>query len=80
MSGYPTTHPSSWSSKLSGHGPLYTKKDVRTKLAFIQDKWDKIKAMIAEGKSLDEIKAIIGGPAERSPSTTENIYVELTQK
>ena len=65
---------------VSGHGPLYTKRDVRTKLAFIQDKWDKIKVMVAQGKSLDEVKAAIGGPPERTPSTTENIYAELTAK
>jgi len=68
---------------VSGHGPLYTKRDVRTKLAFIQDKWDKIKVMVAQGKSLDEVKAAIDGPRgniERTPSTTENIYVELTAK
>lgn len=63
---------------VSGHGPLFTKNDVRTKLAFVQDKWDKIKAMVAEGKSLDEIKTAIGGPPERNPSTTENIYTELS--
>ena len=68
---------------VSGHGPLYTKRDVRTKLAFIQDKWDKIKVMVAQGKSLDEVKAAIDGPQgnlERTPSTTENIYAELTAK
>src|SRR5208282_5417533 len=52
---------------VSGHGPVYTKSDVTTKLAFIQDKWDKIKVMVAQGKSLDEIKAAIGGPPERTP-------------
>ena len=68
---------------VSGHGPLFTKRDVRTKLAFIQDKWDKIKVMVAQGKSLDEVKAAIDGPQgnlERTPSTTENIYAELTTK
>jgi cyclase len=68
---------------VSGHGPIYTKQDVRTKLAFIQDKWDKIKVMVAQGKSLDEVKAAVDGPQgnlERTPSTTENIYSELTAK
>ena len=75
---------------VSGHGPLYTKRDVRTKLAFIQDKWDKIKVMVAQGKSLDEIKTALGDstePPKRNaqgnlppPTTTEIIYTELTTK
>src|SRR2546428_3882707 len=43
---------------VSGHGDLFTKNDVRTKLAFIQDKWDRMKAMVAQGKSLDEIEEV----------------------
>jgi hypothetical protein len=65
---------------LSGHGPIFTKREVRTQLAFIQDKWDKIKVMVAQGKSIDEVNAAIGGPKERTPSTTENIYAELKAK
>jgi glyoxylase-like metal-dependent hydrolase (beta-lactamase superfamily II) len=65
---------------VSGHGGLFTKNDLRTKLAFVQDKWDKVKAMIAQGKSLDEIKAALAGSVERNPNTTEIIYTELTTK
>ena len=56
----------------------------------MQDKWDKMKAMVAQGKSLDEIKAALGEstpPPQRTaehippPSvTTEVIYNEMTKK
>src|SRR5437879_2648930 len=75
---------------VSGHGDLFTKNDVRTKLEFIQDKWDRMKAMVAQGKSLDEIKTALGestAPPQRNaqgnlppPTTTEIIYSEMTSK
>jgi glyoxylase-like metal-dependent hydrolase (beta-lactamase superfamily II) len=75
---------------VSGHGDLFTKNDVRTKLGFIQDKWDRMKAMVAQGKSLDEIKTALGestAPPQRNaqgnlppPTTTEIIYSEMTSK
>jgi glyoxylase-like metal-dependent hydrolase (beta-lactamase superfamily II) len=75
---------------VSGHGDLFTRNDVRTKLAFMQDKWDKMKAMVARGESLDEIKTALGEStpppqrtAERIPPpsvTTEVIYNEMTKK
>jgi cyclase len=45
---------------VTGHGDLMTKDDVRKKLAFIQGQWDKVKAMVADGKSLDEVKTAMG--------------------
>jgi len=75
---------------VSGHGDLFTKNDVRTKLEFIQDKWDRMKAMVAQGKSLDEIKTALGestAPPQRNaqgnlppPTTTEIIYSEMMSK
>jgi hypothetical protein len=76
---------------VSGHGDLFTKNDVRTKLAFIEDKWDKMKPMVAQGKSLDEIKTALGEstepPKQNAPGTlpppmvtTEVIYNEMTSK
>jgi cyclase len=75
---------------VSGHGDLFTKSDVRTKLEFIQDKWDKTKAMVARGESLDEIKLAFGEstePPKRNvqgnlppPTMTEIIYAEMTAK
>jgi cyclase len=73
-----------------GHGNLFTKNDVRTKLLIIQDKWEKVKAMVAQGKSLDDVKTALGesaAPPQRNaqgnlppPTTTEIMYSELTQK
>jgi glyoxylase-like metal-dependent hydrolase (beta-lactamase superfamily II) len=73
-----------------GHGDVFTKADVRTKLLIIEDKWNQTKTMIAQGKSLDEIKGAFGEPTEPPqrnaqgnlppPTTTEIMYAELTQK
>jgi glyoxylase-like metal-dependent hydrolase (beta-lactamase superfamily II) len=75
---------------VSGHGDLFTKNDVRTKLTLMQDKWDKMKAMVAQGKSLDEIKTALGestAPPQRNAQgitpasiTTEVIFNEMTKK
>jgi cyclase len=75
---------------VTGHGDLMTKDDVRKKLAFIQDKWDKVKAMVAEGKSLDEVKTSFGestAPPAPNPNgnppamtLTEVMYREVTKK
>ena len=73
-----------------GHGDLFTKNNLRTKLLIIQDKWEKVKAMVAQGKSLDDVKTALGEsapPPQRNaqgnlppPTTTEIMYSELTQK
>src|SRR6476646_8009937 len=65
---------------VSDHGAVLTKEDFRTKLAFIQDKWNKVKAMVADGKSLEQIEAAIPAPGDRKPTTVENIYRELQSK
>ena len=75
---------------VTGHGDLMTKDDVSKKLAFIQDRWDKIKAMVAQGKSLDDVKTAMGeSTAPPTPnaqgtmppaSFTEIIYNELAKK
>jgi cyclase len=76
---------------ISGHGDLFTKSDVRTKLAFIEDKWDRMKSFVAQGKSLDEIKTALGEatetPKRDAPGalppptvTTDVIYHEMLAK
>jgi cyclase len=76
---------------VSGHGDLFTRNDVRTKLTLMQDKWDKMKSMVAQGKSLDEVKTALGEPTGPLPRTapgtippptvtTEVIYNEMTKK
>ena len=75
---------------LTGHGDMMTKADVQKKLDLIQDKYDKIKAMVAQGKSLDEIKTSFGEPTAAPPpnpngappaaTLTEVIYKEVSKK
>ena len=75
---------------VTGHGDLMTKDDVKKKLALIQDKYDKVKAMAAQGKSLDDVKTAMGeSTAPPVPnaqgnlpaaSLTEIIYMEVSKK
>ena len=71
---------------LTGHGDMMTRADVQKKLALIQDKYNKIKTMIAQGKSLDEIKTSLGEPTTTPPNAngtpaaatlTEVMYKEV---
>jgi cyclase len=70
-----------------GHGGIVTRNEVETLLESIETKQAKIKAFIAEGKTLDEVKKILGvedvrpgSEAPRFPSLVEVIYRELTEK
>jgi len=76
---------------VSGHGDLFTRNDVKTKLMLMQDHWDKVKALVAQSKSLDEVKTALGEPTGPPPRTqpgaipptsvtTEVIYNEMTKK
>ncbi len=72
---------------LTGHGNSMTKADVQKKFDLIQDKYNKIKAMVAQGKSLDEVKQALGETETPQPtngprltSFTEVAYQELTKK
>src|SRR5450631_2126915 len=75
---------------LTGHGNMMTKADVQKKLDLIQDKYSKIKAMVAQGKSLDEIKTSFGESTAPTPpnpngapppaTLTEAIYREVSKK
>src|SRR5580704_2101497 len=75
---------------VTGHGDLMTKDDVKKKLALIQDKWDKINAMVAQGKSLDDIKTAMGestaAPVPNAQGNmpaatlTEIMYKEMAKK
>ncbi len=70
-----------------GHGNIQTKADIEKRLNDTEAKRAKIKEMVAQGKSLDEIKAAVGdpppAPAGRGPAFagfTEVVYKELTTK
>jgi cyclase len=75
---------------VTGHGDLMTKDDVKKKLVFIQDTWDKVKTLAVKGKSLDEVKTAMGeSTAPPTPnaqgnlpdaSLTEAMYNEITKK
>jgi cyclase len=73
---------------LTGHGDIMTKADVQKKLDFIQGKYNQVKTMVAQGKSLDDIKTSFGeSTAPPKPNAngvlpaatlTEVIYKEVS--
>jgi glyoxylase-like metal-dependent hydrolase (beta-lactamase superfamily II) len=74
-----------------GHGDVQTKAAIEKRLADTEAKREKIKDLVAQGKSLDEIKAAVGDPPPPRPgsggrggpnfaSFTEVVYQELTKK
>ena len=70
-----------------GHGDIVTKSDIETVMNNIQQKQDKVRALIKEGKSLDEVKEAFGIPVApakpggmRFPSLVEVMYHELSGK
>jgi cyclase len=74
-----------------GHGDVQMKADVEKRLSDTEAKRAKIKELVAQGKSLEEIKAAVGdpppaqsgGPGGRGPafaSFTDVVYKELTKK
>jgi cyclase len=72
---------------LSGHAEPLGRADIEALAASIEGKVDKVKALVAEGRSLDDVKAVFGiaeapteGGRPRWPSLVEVIYQELTTK
>jgi glyoxylase-like metal-dependent hydrolase (beta-lactamase superfamily II) len=72
---------------ISGHNDPLTKKDIQELLTSMEDKQAKIKSMVQEGKSLDDIKKAFGiadepgaAAGRRRPSLVEVIYLDLTEK
>ena len=67
-----------------GHGDLATKKEILGVIQSVEDKQIRIKALVKEGKTLDQVKKIFniedrtGGM--RWLSLAEVIYLELTEK
>jgi cyclase len=70
---------------LSGHAGPASRADVKGLIESIEAKQAKVKALVAEGKSLDDVKKAfeIADPAAgraRFPGLVEVIYTELTEK
>jgi glyoxylase-like metal-dependent hydrolase (beta-lactamase superfamily II) len=71
-----------------GHGMLQSKADIQKRLTDAEAKRAKIKELVAQGKSLDEIRTAVGDPPPapaggRGPnfaSFTTVVYEELTGK
>jgi len=68
---------------ISGHNDPLTKADIRGLLTSIEEKQAKVKALIGQGKSLDEIKAAFGlteaadPSGRRRPGLVEIMYLDL---
>lgn len=70
-----------------GHGNVQTKAEIQKRLSDVEAKRAKIKELVAQGKTLDEIKAAVGdAPASANrggpnfASFTDVVYQELTGK
>jgi glyoxylase-like metal-dependent hydrolase (beta-lactamase superfamily II) len=72
-----------------GHGDVQTKAGIQKRLSNTEAKRAKIKELVAQGKSLDEIKVAVGDPPPGQAggaggptfaSFTEVVYKELTKK
>jgi glyoxylase-like metal-dependent hydrolase (beta-lactamase superfamily II) len=72
---------------IPGHGTPHTKADIEQRLDAVKARRAQIQALVAQGKSLDEIKQALGetapapaagGRGPRFPSFTEVVYRELT--
>jgi len=64
---------------LTGHGTVMSKDDLRQKLELVQDKYKKVKDMVAQGKTLEEVKISFGLPTGLAGATTEPPAVILIE-
>ncbi|MGQ9470670.1 MAG: MBL fold metallo-hydrolase [Candidatus Aminicenantales bacterium] len=72
---------------IHGHGEVLDRKGVEKAIAALEAKQEQVKALVAQGKSLDEVKAALNvqeppiPPGRtRHPGLVEIIYLELTEK
>jgi cyclase len=70
-----------------GHGNIMAKSDIQQRVTRVEEKRAKVKELVAQGKSLAEIKTALGDPTPAPggrgpafPTLTEVIYRELTNK
>jgi glyoxylase-like metal-dependent hydrolase (beta-lactamase superfamily II) len=66
---------------LSGHAEPATKAEIESLRRTVVEKRDRVKAMVKDGKGLDDVKKAFGIPLGQSrwPSLVERIYGEMTQ-
>jgi cyclase len=73
---------------VEGHGDVLTKADIQKRLADAEAKRAKIKDLVSQGKSLEEIRTAVGDPPPAQgggrgpgfPTFTQVVYQELTKK
>ena len=76
-------------SYVTGHGNLQTKADLQKHMAVVQERRDKVKGMVAQGKSLTDVLAALpdsesvpgkpGVPGPQGLSYTEVVYQEFSK-
>jgi glyoxylase-like metal-dependent hydrolase (beta-lactamase superfamily II) len=66
---------------IPGHGSIQTKADIEKRIADAEARRNQVKEMIAQGKSLDEIKAAVGDNDKLNyKGWTQVCYEELSKK
>jgi glyoxylase-like metal-dependent hydrolase (beta-lactamase superfamily II) len=66
---------------IPGHGNIQTKADIEKRIADAEARRNQVKEMVAQGKSLDEIKAAVGDNDKLNyKSWTQICYEEMTKK
>jgi len=72
---------------IHGHGDIASPSDLEGVIKSLEEKQEKIKSLIEEGKSLEEIKKVFNvedrppsPDRPRRPGLVETIYLELTEK
>lgn len=70
-----------------GHGDLQTRADVQERLARVEARREQVKKMVAEGKSLEQVKQALGETSfspgydlAQFPDFTAVVYAEFTKK
>lgn len=66
---------------IPGHGDVVTKADIQKRISDAIARRDQVKALVAQGKSLDEIKATVGDTDKLNyKGWTQVCYEEMTKK
>jgi glyoxylase-like metal-dependent hydrolase (beta-lactamase superfamily II) len=66
---------------IPGHGTIQAKADIQKRIADAEARRNQVKELVAQGKSLDEIKAAVGDTDKLNyKSWTQVCYEEMTKK